>query len=46
MLAEIAKQLGSAVREALGSYKRTARLCTILIATGVAAGIYAHMKGS
>jgi len=45
LLAELAKQGGSAVREALGSYKRTACLCAVMIAAGTAAGIYAHLKG-
>lgn len=41
---EIAREVGRTVREALGSYKRTACLCTILIAAGTAAGIYAHLS--
>ena len=45
LLAELARQGGSTVREALGSYKRTVCLCAMLIAAGTAAGIYAHLKG-
>lgn len=43
---EFAKPLGAAVRYALDSNARTARLCCILVAFGFAAGVYALVKGA
>ena len=43
LLVELARQAGGAIREAMGSYKQTACLCAIIIAAGIAAGIYAHL---
>lgn len=45
-LIELAEQVGGAVREALGSWSRTGRLCCLLVATGVAIGMYSLLKGS
>lgn len=41
LIAELAKQIGAAVRDSLGSWARTARLCCLVVATGVAFGVYA-----
>lgn len=46
MLKQMMKPLGEAVQYALDSWNRTARLCCILVAIGVATGLYALMKGA
>jgi len=40
------KWIGEAARYALDGWGRTARLCCILVATGIAAGLYALLKGA
>jgi hypothetical protein len=42
----LTKWIGEAVRYALDGNARTARLCCILVATGIAAGLYALLKGA
>ncbi len=46
VLRQITRPLGEAVQYALDSWNRTARLCCILVASGVAAGLYALLKGA
>lgn len=42
----LTKWIGEAVQYALDGWNRTARLCCILVATGIAAGLYALLKGA
>jgi hypothetical protein len=46
VLRHVTEPLGEAVRYALDSWNRTARLCCILVASGFAAGLYALLKGA
>ena len=46
VLRQTTRPFGEAVQYALDSWNRTARLCCILVATGIAAGLYALLKGA
>ena len=45
VLRQIGRPLGEAVRYALDSWNRTARLCCLMLASGIAAGLYSLIKG-